>query len=398
MSLRSDFHRGFLPNQDPLQRLPEGDHHEFNFNIWLNLQIENLPAHMRAKSLRITVDILNKKFSETSVPMVNIDRNDPREVNQAIAILTTLIQAYVWEDRAKPARIIPRILSENMYDLLRYNPRVPVLTYADYVLQNFRRLDASKAVSLDNVEPLYMFTGSTEEAWFIKIHVAVEAAFAEAIDAACKINELASSHGCEDDKNDLFAQHFTVMAQSIGRATEVVTRMYEACSPEFFYHVLRPYLEGTDKAEGIIFDLRSDKGAQHPVKYRGSSGAQSSTVPALDAILNVKHKNDAMNQTLQAFVEYMPNRDKALILSMKNHHVPDSAERRQAIAKLWLFREAHKKMPTRYISMQAVKAGIKPSDVTGTGSTNIGMFLTKRADDTREAAIKGGGFTPVAKL
>lgn len=385
-----NFTRGFLPIEDPLLRLPEDQKHELN--ILLNMTIENLPILIKAKMLRKVIDEFDKKYIST--PYIHIDNFDPQEVNSALMILTMLTQAYLWEDPAsKPARSIPRLLSVNIHKLLSYNPRVPVLTYADYVLQNFERIDKSKGITLDNVRPKYMFTGSPEEAWFIIIHVVVEAAFAKAIEAAYKIHKLAKLPYQTEDRNAIFSRYFAEMAQSIEQATEVLGRMYEHCSPSFFFNVLRPFLEGTDKAGGIFFTGRFEG----PVSYRGSSGAQSSTVPALDAILGVQHADDKMTRSLQAFLEYMPNLHQAFILAMQNNFIPDSDERRQAIGKLWLFRRKHLEMPAEYIAKEAAKKGMRPEDVTGTGSTNIGMFLSKRARKTCDAAIKQGDI-PMAKL
>lgn len=390
-SFIGNFTRGFLPVEDPLLRLPEDQKHELN--ILLNKTIENLPTLIKEKWLRKVIDEFDKKYIAS--PYIHIDHFDPREVNNALMMLTMLTQAYLWEDPAStPARSIPRFLSVNIYKLLTYNPRVPVLTYADYVLQNWRRKDKNGGITLDNVEPIYTFTISPEEAWFIKIHVVVEAAFAKAIEAAYKIHKLARLPYEIEDENAIFSRYFAEMAQSIELATEVLGRMYEHCSPSFFFNVLRPFLEGTDKAGGIFFTGRFE-GA---VSYRGSSGAQSSTVPALDAILGVKHTDDRMTRSLQAFIEYMPKLHQDFIFAMQNNFIPDSDERRQAIGKLCLFRRKHLEMPAEYIAKEAAKKGIPPEQVTGTGSTNIGMFLSKRARRTCDAAIMNGGILPVAKL
>lgn len=387
--------RGFLPSDDPLLRLPEAS---FDFNIWLNLTVESLPKLIRDKRLRCVIDSMNAKLGVT--PFIHISRLDPRQVNAAYLVLTMLTQAYLWEDRSQPANVIPRILSENLNVMRRFyfHPRIPVLTYADYVLQNWRRIDPTGPITPENVEPLFMFTGSPEEAWFIKIHVAVEAAFVGAIEAAYQIHLLVNDQPAEmEDVEAAIAHQFSLMEKSIAEATAVLSRMREHCSYAFFLNELRPFLEGTDKAGGIIFDLPGDHDAPESVSYRGSSGAQSSSLPALDAILNIEHPDDAMTKFLQAFLDYMPAQHQAFIRAMQNNAISDSAERREAIKQLWLFRKTHKEISTQYISKPAAEKGLRPEEITGTGSTNVSLFLGKRERRTLDAVVENGG-APRAKL
>ena len=47
--------------------------------------------------------------------------------------------------------------------------------YSSYVLDNWGRFDTNKGVTLDNIYMLQHFLGGQDEAWFVLIHVAIEA-------------------------------------------------------------------------------------------------------------------------------------------------------------------------------------------------------------------------------
>jgi indoleamine 2,3-dioxygenase len=53
--------------------------------------------------------------------------------------------------------------------------RPPVLSYASYALDNWRRLDDSRPIELGNICLLQNFFGGQDEEWFVLIHVAIEA-------------------------------------------------------------------------------------------------------------------------------------------------------------------------------------------------------------------------------
>ena len=80
----------------------------------------------------------------------------------------------------------------------------------------------------------------------------------------------------------------------VGAMYTTLRRMPEWCEP-FIYHRVRPYIHGwknhPDLPEGVIYEGVEAYGGK-PQQFRGETGAQSSIVPALDAMLGVGHKED----------------------------------------------------------------------------------------------------------
>ena len=50
-----------------------------------------------------------------------------------------------------------------------------MLPYSGYVLDNWGKLDDSKGIDLDNIYMIQNFLSGQDEAWFVLIHVAIEA-------------------------------------------------------------------------------------------------------------------------------------------------------------------------------------------------------------------------------
>lgn len=80
--------------------------------------------------------------------------------------------------------------------------------------------------------------------------------------------------------------------------TSLLPEIYSRCSPSFFYHTLRPYLEGTRDLQsvglpnGVFFETASTGQTGSYQKYRGPSNAQSALFPFIDIALGVKHEKD----------------------------------------------------------------------------------------------------------
>src|SRR5437870_13429755 len=99
---------------------------------------------------------------------------DDRERRRAMVILSFMGHAYVWGEK-ETVSSIPACLALPWHQLARMFGRPPVLSYASYALDNWRRLDAQSAIELGNIVLLQSFLGGQDEEWFVVIHVAIEA-------------------------------------------------------------------------------------------------------------------------------------------------------------------------------------------------------------------------------
>lgn len=83
------------------------------------------------------------------------------------------------------------------------------------------------------------------------------------------------------------------LATGLDEITYILGRMYEKCSPAFFFHQLRPFLAGSKNMaaaglpNGVFYDQGDGKGEWH--QYCGGSNAQSSLIQTFDIFLGVQH-------------------------------------------------------------------------------------------------------------
>lgn len=75
------------------------------------------------------------------------------------------------------------------------------------------------------------------------------------------------------------------------RMTNVLARMHQGCDPYIFFHRIRPFLSGWNHnpalPDGLVY--RDAHGRSERLHFNGGSAAQSSLLPALDALLGISH-------------------------------------------------------------------------------------------------------------
>ena len=112
------------------------------------------------------------------------------------------------------------------------------------------------------------------------------------------------------------------------------------CSPEVFYHQIRPWLRGEDSQSGrkwIFEGIEQDPSLVEPVELSGSSAGQSSILQALDIFLGVDHfppleegkeltekSNRCLGRDsmLKRMRLYMPRHHRALLTHLENNSRP----------------------------------------------------------------------------
>jgi indoleamine 2,3-dioxygenase len=270
-----------------------------------------------------------------------------------------------------------------------------VLSYASYALDNWRRFDALGPLRVENLAILQNFLGGQDEDWFILIHVEIEALAARALRAAPAARDAAR----RGDAAALAAQ-LEEVACAIEAMLGSLRRMPERCDPYVYFTRVRPFIHGWKNhpglPDGVVYDGVVE--LPGPQRLRGETGAQSTIVPVLDALLGVAHAPDPLREYLDEMRGYMPPRHRAFL-----EHVEAGASVRGAVRELggarpeltevydeclrWLeaFRALHLDYAGRYIHAQA-GGGANPSDV-GTGGTPFMKYLAKHRDET--AAVRG---------
>jgi indoleamine 2,3-dioxygenase len=377
-----DPEHGFLPSPDPLVRLPP------YFEPW-EAMARDLPKFLVTGRVRSFV---------SSLPLLDTTGlTDDGERQRAMLILSFLGHAYVW-GQAETVDRIPACLAVPWFEISTQLGRPPVLSYASYALDNWKRLNPTESIGLGNIVLLQNFLGGLDEEWFILLHVTIEATAGRALASIVK----AQTAVIEDQLPALETQLSTI-AKTLEDICGILARMPEHCDPYIYYHRVRPYLHGWSNhpalPEGIIYEGVEAYGGR-PQKFRGETGAQSSLVPSLDAALGITHREDLLQSYLLEMRDYMPPKHRAFIEAMElgpsiRRFVMDRKTRSPSLCDAYnacihwleLFRSLHLEYAEKYIHKQSQREPHNPVNV-GTGGTPFIRYLKKHRDETKKHRIR----------
>jgi indoleamine 2,3-dioxygenase len=368
--------RGFLPELDPARALPG------SFAAWEELT-SDLPKLLLAGRARAAVD---------SLPLLPTDALEGEsQYRRAMLLLSYLGHAYVWGE-TPPSDHLAISIAIPWHAVAVRLGRPPVLSYASYALDNWRRYDAERPIALGNIAILQNFMGGADEDWFIAVHVDIEAKAAPLLSASGR----ALTAVIREDTRAL-GVHLGVVARSLEAMVGVLHRMPERCDPYIYYRRVRPYIHGWKDnpalPHGLIYEGVDAYGGA-PQKFRGETGAQSSIVPAVDALLGVRHADDPLRLHLAELRDYMPPGHRKFIETIETSEpvrpfiqrtmLIDAATRDAYNACLhWLelFRTVHVEFAANYIHRQAQADAGNPTFL-GTGGTPFMPYLLKHRDET----------------
>jgi indoleamine 2,3-dioxygenase len=165
--------RGFVPEPDPLDRLPAACR-----------ALDDLAPVIPALIMNQEVRRFLTALPELDVAALGTDA----EAERAMLILSALTMAHVWGGAA-PDFTLPRNIAVPLMTLSRRLGRPPIVMHATLVLNNWRRLDPARPLALDNIDTQFTFTGSFDEKWFNLATLGVELAGAPAIVALAEALE-----------------------------------------------------------------------------------------------------------------------------------------------------------------------------------------------------------------
>ncbi len=379
---------GFLPS-DPNDILPDCP--------TLNSLGCELPKLLSARQVRHRID---EQLS--LLPSLPLSWGEA-EYRTAMRMLSFAGHAYVWETPGQPAEKLPIQLAKPWYEVSQKLGRPPVLSYASYALDNWRRLDQAKPIQLDNIVLLQNFLGGLDEEWFVVVHIEIERQAGPGLDGLVK-----AMNGAAEGKDDEVLSGLQALASAQTAMKNTLLRMKERCDPYVYYTRVRPYIHGWKNSpslpNGLIYD-HVEAYAQQPQQFRGETGAQSSIVPCLDAGLGIHHIPDPLTVYLQEMREYMPPHHRAFLQALESHtdsqgrsllsgylrdHRPHHPELWSAyctcVDLLVQFREIHIGYADSYINRQHQTSTTNPTAV-GTGGTPFMTYLQKHLDETKQAIV-----------
>jgi indoleamine 2,3-dioxygenase len=366
--------RGFLPVQDPVRALPA------ELARWDEIAVElpKLLAAGRARAALAALPVLDPATLSGGGPL-----------RRAMLVLSYFGHAWVWGG-AEPERVIPASIAVPWCTVAARLGRPPVLSYASYALDNWRRLDPSGPLEIENLAILQNFLGGADEDWFILVHLEIEAR------AARVLRELGPASACAaaGDARGL-AERLEEIASGIESLCRSLGRMPELCDPYVYYRRVRPYIHGWKDhpllPDGVLYEGVREL-AGRPQRLRGETGAQSGVVPALDAALGVTHATDPLREYLAEMRDYMPPRHREFLEAVESAPSIRAAVLEASAPDLrsaydeclrWLeaFRSTHLDYAARYIHQQRPTGAANPTAV-GTGGTPFMAYLRKHRDET----------------
>src|SRR6266851_5741060 len=290
-----DPQRGFLPAVDPLTRLPAA------FGVWdeVGFELPKLLAAGRARSILSRLPALDpSELPDEAIP-------------RAMVLLSFFGHAYVYQNwQTDVADRLPAAVARPWAATASRSGRPPILSYASYALDNWRRLDPEGPIALGNLAMLQNFLGGLDEEWFVTVHVQIEA---QAVPALCALPKAQQAAECEDTA--ALREALGVTAAALERMNHTLLRMPENCDPYMYYHRVRPFIHGWQQHPVVYEGVPEHAGA--PQAYYGETGAQSTIVPCLDAALGVRHRQDELRTYLAAMRRYMPRPHVAFLESLE---------------------------------------------------------------------------------
>ena len=358
---------GFLPNKISTLLSNEFDDVEHI--------AKNLPKILANN--QIEYEVLNLE-TEKNISNLSID-----ELERAMLLYSYIGHGYIWGGTSIE-KVIPKNISKTWYKISQKLDRPPILSYASYALNNWKLQDVNKPFDLENIRILQNFLGGIDEDWFIMIHIAIEHEAKEIL------NNL-KTYYLDKNKDQSYLENALV---SIKKINQIMNRMPEKCDPFIYYNRVRPYIFGWKNnpatPNGVIYEGVEEYGGT-PQLFRGETGAQSSIVPALDALLGVTHSNDPLKEYLDEMRLYMPKEHRNLLndLDQWSENNRDKSIREDSsvvlsdeiVKEVHAFRNKHLEYAKIYIHEQSL-SNQNNSNVVGTGGTPFMKYLDKHLQET----------------
>ena len=358
---------GFLPNKISTLLSNEFDDVEHI--------AKNLPKILANN--QIEYEVLNLE-TEKDISNLSID-----ELERAMLLYSYIGHGYIWGGTSIE-KVIPKNISKTWYKISQKLDRPPILSYASYALNNWKLQDVNKPFDLENIRILQNFLGGIDEDWFIMIHIAIEHEAKEIL------NNL-KTYYLDKNEDQSYLENALV---SIKKINQIMNRMPEKCDPFIYYNRVRPYIFGWKNnpatPNGVIYEDVEEYGG-NPQLFRGETGAQSSIVPALDALLGVTHSNDPLKEYLDEMRLYMPKEHRNLLNDLdqwsennrSNSTTEDSSVvlSDEIIKEVHAFRNKHLEYARIYIHEQSL-SNQNNSNVVGTGGTPFMKYLDKHLQET----------------
>jgi indoleamine 2,3-dioxygenase len=356
-------HRGFLPADDPDDEL--GDPRL----ALLDELGHDLPSLLIKPDFRDFVERL-------TIPDWPDDRRGAESLSQLrlyYVRLGFLASAYVNQVGQPPSSRLPANIARPLCHACGLLNRPPILSYDGYALYNWKRFDPAGPIALGNIDTLQNFIHLYDEHWFILVHVEIEAIAAEIFAGVAEVQKILRSRVTAETQAAVVNAALEKIAGAVRRQIGVLRRIPERMDPSLYYRTFRPYIRFF---ENVVYEGVQ----QSPANFRGETGAQSSIMPSLVALIKIPHQPTLLTNHLADMRNFMPAEHRAVIAEIEA--IPDFRDLADAtpfnavLDAMAEFREVHFGWAQEYINKYT-------EDPRGTGGTTYMHWLQQLIAETK---------------
>lgn len=288
---------GFLPSPPP-----DVSFKNFEFNIWL-FAAKSIP-----KLLWNYPGEFRKHVDELPLLLFTESGDDIPQWRLAYCALSYIAQAYVWgatvgrpkdEDEAYDEKIldyIPATIAIPLRHVASHLGIQPGLTYSAVCTWNWQRKfplpSSTTQERASNLEPIFSFTGTPEEAHYVITHVMLEFAGGQALRLA-----LEASKAAGEKDGDSLDGALRDLTEAVTKCKQELSLVKQDLDPDVFYSRVKPYLTGLGTTNILPNGVFLRSSIQDPttgewINLSGASGSQTSLLPTFDILLGVTHSEE----------------------------------------------------------------------------------------------------------
>ena len=349
--------KSFLPDDEPCNVLPN------EFVDWYQITQTN------------DVEKINTLINKLEYKDIDYDKYDIKTLKLIYVTLVFITHSYIWRNKGEIKKL-PETISLPFLNISKLLGIEPVLTHAVVDLWNWKLIDKKGKIEVENMELIYSFTNDISEKYFFLSMTEIEAYGKDIIPQLCELPSLIKNYDIKKPTQNIIniLNNFSIVLEKIVKVFEKIRKV----NPEFFFNVLRIFLNGWDKLGGLEFEGFTN------IKYHcmGGSAAQSSLIQFFDIVLDVQHNTNTTGKYLKNIRLYMPREHREFLEEQERKFAYSSLWKfifkfgnnelkqmyNKCIDKLCDFRNAHRGITVDYIKKFV-------NDGKGTGGTDFSIFL-----------------------
>ncbi|MCU7845363.1 MAG: indoleamine 2,3-dioxygenase [Candidatus Thiodiazotropha sp. (ex Monitilora ramsayi)] len=357
------FQRGFLPERDPVTHFPKDTEWCVLDEIGNELPRRLEETDFRTKARDYEIPACPKDWS-----VIESVADDPIPYMHLYYVrMGFLASGYINQIKQERATLLPSNIAVPLCEICRQLQRPPILSYDGYALFNWYRIDPNGPVTLGNLDTFQNFVRLYDEHWFILVHVEIEALASHIIKEIIQLPEWLK----RESRHDI-DQSLNRIADTIQHQVQILKRIPEKMDPALYYKTFRLYIRLFENVhyEGVKMET---------VDFRGETGAQSSIMPMLVALMKIPHEESLLTRHLKDMWQYMPR--KHVIFLNWVESLPDfrslaSPEAfNRVLEAIAVFRKVHFGWAEEYINKRT-------DDPRGTGGTPYMQWLQQLINET----------------